>query len=132
MLYCSFICLCSINNITFYCLVCFLWYPFDVARYLYIPSMCCLYYLSFCRFVLYVWLFVFLWYIWREYVLNLKIPPLCYCSIVMPLCYYSIIILKILWTTKLFYSRCGINHLWILKNSKELLDNLKSRSFFSN
>ena len=27
------------------------------------------------------------------------------------------------------YSRCGINHMWILKNSKDLLDNLKSRSF---
>ena len=27
------------------------------------------------------------------------------------------------------YSRSGINHLWILKNSKDLLDNLKSRSF---
>jgi hypothetical protein len=28
------------------------------------------------------------------------------------------------------YSRSGINHMWILKNSKDLLDNLKSRSFF--
>ena len=27
------------------------------------------------------------------------------------------------------YSRSGINHMWILKNSKNLLDNLKSRSF---
>ena len=27
------------------------------------------------------------------------------------------------------YSRSGINHKWILKNSKDLLDNLKSRSF---
>ena len=27
------------------------------------------------------------------------------------------------------YSRSGINHLWTLKNSKDLLDNLKSRSF---
>ena len=27
------------------------------------------------------------------------------------------------------YSRSGINHMWILKNSKELLENLKSRSF---
>ena len=27
------------------------------------------------------------------------------------------------------YSRIGINHMWILKNSKDLLDNLKSRSF---
>ena len=27
------------------------------------------------------------------------------------------------------YSRSGINHMWILKNSKELLDNFKSRSF---
>ena len=27
------------------------------------------------------------------------------------------------------YSRGGINHMWILKNSKDLLDNLKSRSF---
>ena len=27
------------------------------------------------------------------------------------------------------YSRRGINHMWILKNSKDLLDNLKSRSF---
>ena len=27
------------------------------------------------------------------------------------------------------YSRNGINHMWILKNSKDLLDNLKSRSF---
>jgi hypothetical protein len=27
------------------------------------------------------------------------------------------------------YSRSGINHMWILKNSKYLLDNLKSRSF---
>ena len=27
------------------------------------------------------------------------------------------------------YSRSGINHMWILKNSKDLLDNLKSRSF---
>ena len=26
------------------------------------------------------------------------------------------------------YSRSGINHMWILKNSKELLDNFKSRS----
>ena len=26
------------------------------------------------------------------------------------------------------YSRSGINHMWILKNSKDLLDNLKSRS----
>jgi hypothetical protein len=26
-------------------------------------------------------------------------------------------------------SRSGINHIWILKNSKDLLDNLKSRSF---
>jgi hypothetical protein len=25
------------------------------------------------------------------------------------------------------YSRSGINHMWILKNSKDLLDNLKSR-----
>ena len=27
------------------------------------------------------------------------------------------------------YSRSGINHMWILKNSKDLLDNQKSRSF---
>ena len=27
------------------------------------------------------------------------------------------------------YSRSGINHMWILKNSKDLLDNLKLRSF---
>jgi hypothetical protein len=27
------------------------------------------------------------------------------------------------------YSCSGINHMWILKNSKDLLDNLKSRSF---
>jgi hypothetical protein len=27
------------------------------------------------------------------------------------------------------YSRGGINHMWILKNSKDLLDNLQSRSF---
>jgi hypothetical protein len=27
------------------------------------------------------------------------------------------------------YSRSGINHMWLLKNSKDLLDNLKSRSF---
>jgi hypothetical protein len=27
------------------------------------------------------------------------------------------------------YSRSGINHMWILKNSKDLLDKLKSRSF---
>jgi hypothetical protein len=27
------------------------------------------------------------------------------------------------------YSRSGINHMWILKNFKDLLDNLKSRSF---
>jgi hypothetical protein len=27
------------------------------------------------------------------------------------------------------YSRSGINHMWILKISKDLLDNLKSRSF---
>ena len=27
------------------------------------------------------------------------------------------------------YSRSGINYMWILKNSKDLLDNLKSRSF---
>ena len=27
------------------------------------------------------------------------------------------------------YSRSGINHMWIFKNSKDLLDNLKSRSF---
>jgi hypothetical protein len=27
------------------------------------------------------------------------------------------------------YSRSGINHMWTLKNSKDLLDNLKSRSF---
>jgi hypothetical protein len=27
------------------------------------------------------------------------------------------------------YSRIGINHMWILKNFKYLLDNLKSRSF---
>jgi hypothetical protein len=27
------------------------------------------------------------------------------------------------------YSRSGINHMWILKNSQDLLDNLKSRSF---
>ena len=27
------------------------------------------------------------------------------------------------------YSRSGINHMWILRNSKDLLDNLKSRSF---
>ena len=27
------------------------------------------------------------------------------------------------------YSRSGIDHMWILKNSKDLLDNLKSRSF---
>ena len=27
------------------------------------------------------------------------------------------------------YSHSGINHMWILKNSKDLLDNLKSRSF---
>ena len=27
------------------------------------------------------------------------------------------------------YSRSDINHMWILKNSKDLLDNLKSRSF---
>jgi hypothetical protein len=27
------------------------------------------------------------------------------------------------------YSRSGINLMWILKNSKDLLDNLKSRSF---
>jgi hypothetical protein len=27
------------------------------------------------------------------------------------------------------YSRSGINHMWIKKNSKDLLDNIKSRSF---
>jgi hypothetical protein len=27
------------------------------------------------------------------------------------------------------YSRSGINHMWNLRNSKDLLDNLKSRSF---
>jgi hypothetical protein len=27
------------------------------------------------------------------------------------------------------YSRIGINRMWILKNSKDLLDNFKSRSF---
>jgi hypothetical protein len=27
------------------------------------------------------------------------------------------------------YSRSSINHMWILKNSKDLLDNLQSRSF---
>jgi hypothetical protein len=27
------------------------------------------------------------------------------------------------------YSRSGINHMWILKNSKDLLDNIKSSSF---
>ena len=27
------------------------------------------------------------------------------------------------------YMRSGINHMWILKNSKDLLDNLQSRSF---
>ena len=27
------------------------------------------------------------------------------------------------------YSRSGVNQMWILKNSKELLDNLKSREF---
>jgi penicillin-binding protein-related factor A (putative recombinase) len=27
------------------------------------------------------------------------------------------------------YPRSGINHMWILKNSQDLLDNLKSRSF---
>jgi hypothetical protein len=27
------------------------------------------------------------------------------------------------------YSRSGVNHMWILKNSKDLLNNLKSRSF---
>ena len=27
------------------------------------------------------------------------------------------------------YSRSGINHMWNLKNSKDLLDNLQSRSF---
>jgi hypothetical protein len=27
------------------------------------------------------------------------------------------------------YSRSGINHMWILKNSKDLLDNLTSKSF---
>jgi hypothetical protein len=27
------------------------------------------------------------------------------------------------------YSRSGINDMWILKNSKDLLDKLKSRSF---
>jgi hypothetical protein len=31
-----------------------------------------------------------------------------------------------LWET--VYSRSGINHMWILKNSKDLLDSLKSRS----
>ena len=29
------------------------------------------------------------------------------------------------------YSRSGINHMWILKNSKELLENFKSRSFYT-
>jgi hypothetical protein len=28
------------------------------------------------------------------------------------------------------YSRSGINHMWILKNSKDLLDNLKSRLLY--
>ena len=51
---------------------------------------------------LYVWLFVFLWYLWRGSVL-LSIPRLCYFFIIMSLCYWSIIILKILWTTKLLY-----------------------------
>jgi hypothetical protein len=27
------------------------------------------------------------------------------------------------------YSRSGVNQMWILKNSKELLENLKSRDF---
>jgi hypothetical protein len=27
------------------------------------------------------------------------------------------------------YSRSGINDMWILKNSKDILDNLKSRSY---
>ena len=27
------------------------------------------------------------------------------------------------------YSRSGVNHMWIVKNSKDFLDNLKSRSF---
>ena len=30
---------------------------------------------------------------------------------------------------EIVYSRSGINHMWILKNSKDLLDNLKSRYF---
>jgi hypothetical protein len=30
---------------------------------------------------------------------------------------------------KTVYLRSGINHMWILKNSKDLLDKLKSRSF---
>jgi hypothetical protein len=28
------------------------------------------------------------------------------------------------------YLRSGINHMWILKNSKDLLDNLNSRTLF--
>jgi hypothetical protein len=30
---------------------------------------------------------------------------------------------------EIVYSRSGINHMWILRNSKDLLDSLKSRSF---
>jgi hypothetical protein len=30
------------------------------------------------------------------------------------------------------YARSGVNQMWILKNSKELLENLKSPLFFSN
>ena len=49
----------------------------------------------------------------------------------------SILLTKIMSTEKegqqkyceTVYSRSGINHMWILKNSKDLLDSLKSRSF---
>jgi hypothetical protein len=30
------------------------------------------------------------------------------------------------------YARSGVNQMWILKNSKKLLENLKSPIFFSN
>ena len=85
-----FICLCSIINITFtlwsvYCDINLTWLCTYTSR----QCVCIIFHYCWC--VLYLWLVVFLWYIWRGTIL-LKIPTLCYCSIIMSLCYCSIII----------------------------------------
>ena len=95
----------------------FMWYPFHVARYLYISSIC-LYWLSF-----FVVCFVFatfcISFVLITWLCTLKDQVNMILFYYMSLWYISIMNYYIRWTTnvKIIQSRSGINYFWILINS---------------